>query len=281
MIVLPLKDVCAPLKEVWTCLIIKIIETKKERRVEHYGIRSGKGSKKENPKWKGILFAKISVNNIDILTNSHNLNFQNYYYLKWVGYNNRHNTWEPEENLNCDDLLLDFNKSRAIKVHGVAKKEGQVLYLIQFCDENEPIFKDRAQANIWSKDLLKFLIAQISFDGFEQEVVDVTRDKVLSAEEIPSEEVPEIICEYIYVQLSIFTLLLGNGFFCINFLARLTAPSKLQTLNTNIFLSDATDMTGDIFFCLKFTDGLFFAPVTYVTEKWADLAVDYLESHLT
>jgi len=41
------------------------------------------------------------------------------YYLKWKGYPETENTWEPENNIDCQDLIQQYEASRKDEVSEV------------------------------------------------------------------------------------------------------------------------------------------------------------------
>ena len=39
------------------------------------------------------------------------------YYIKWKGYDNEEdNTWEPQENLDCEDKIQDYEKKNKVGI---------------------------------------------------------------------------------------------------------------------------------------------------------------------
>uniref|UniRef100_A0A914IGC0 Chromo domain-containing protein n=1 Tax=Globodera rostochiensis TaxID=31243 RepID=A0A914IGC0_GLORO len=65
------------------------------------------------------------------------------YLLKWKGCSDKENTWEPESNLNCPDLLSKFNQQKremdvdepsnvdAEQILGAARMNSEVFYLVK------------------------------------------------------------------------------------------------------------------------------------------------------
>lgn len=40
------------------------------------------------------------------------------YRIKWLGYPATENTWVPKEDTNCDDLIMEFEKSQLVTIYG-------------------------------------------------------------------------------------------------------------------------------------------------------------------
>lgn len=79
---------------------------------------------KKNPKRKGKY--KTSAQKNQYKTSAQNIKkiffFQPYYLLQWHGVDSKghkfRNSWEPIENLNCPDLVSDFESNRIATILG-------------------------------------------------------------------------------------------------------------------------------------------------------------------
>ncbi|XP_031639382.1 chromobox protein homolog 3-like [Contarinia nasturtii] len=86
------------------------------------------------------------------------------YYLKWFGYPPSENTWEPEEHLNCPDLLNDFIKSKASKILSAKMSNEGIQYLMLWNDNwaQATIASDEAKQH-WPELTMSFLENHLEF----------------------------------------------------------------------------------------------------------------------
>lgn len=52
--------------------------------------------------------------------------FQVEYYIKWEGYSSEENTWEPIDNLDCQELIEEFEAARASSSKDDSSKDSSV-----------------------------------------------------------------------------------------------------------------------------------------------------------
>lgn len=50
---------------------------------------------------------------IDLSTKNASFKGKDFYLIKWKGWSNAYNSWEPKDNLSCEDLLSEFKEYQA------------------------------------------------------------------------------------------------------------------------------------------------------------------------
>merc|ERR1712233_270018 len=87
------------------------------------------------------------------------------YLIKWKGYDNEEdNTWEPQENLDCEDKIQDFEKQKkekddnkprgfargltAERIIGATNDPGELFFLIKWKGSDEADLVPAKEANV-------------------------------------------------------------------------------------------------------------------------------------
>merc|ERR1711993_65228 len=81
------------------------------------------------------------------------------YLLKWKGYGDEDNTWEPRENLDCEEMIETFEKARREKadkkkgfdperIIGATDSSGELMFLIKWKGSDEADLVPAREANV-------------------------------------------------------------------------------------------------------------------------------------
>jgi len=86
--------------------------TKKDTRKDKTASDSGSDSEKEDYVVEKILNRRVKGGRVE-------------YFLKWKGFSHNDNTWEPEDNLNCHELIKAYEEQRQEKEAKEGKKKDE------------------------------------------------------------------------------------------------------------------------------------------------------------
>ena len=71
---------------------------------------------------------------VEKITSKRTVNGKTEYFLKWKGYPESENTWEPMDNLDCPDLIQEFEESLVGKDRE-ERKENKVQAVVEKVDK--------------------------------------------------------------------------------------------------------------------------------------------------
>ncbi|KAI3385971.1 hypothetical protein SNEBB_004499 [Seison nebaliae] len=87
------------------------------------------------------------------------------YFLKWVGYTHNDNTWEPEENLGCPELVEEYEKESKLKTK---EKKKASLILDEIIENDEILDKYVAEKIMGATEHDGELILMMKWKGVQK-----------------------------------------------------------------------------------------------------------------
>ena len=125
------------------------------------------------------------------------------YLIKWIGYDSIYNTWEPVENLNCPEILHEFNaknkhpKVIVSKILDKRKIDGNVEYLVKIsgCRKQTWMLENELQCS----DLLRQFNKEYDARNCKISLADIADDCSSSDSDQEAEEEPKSVTSGIKV----------------------------------------------------------------------------------
>uniref|UniRef100_A0A1A9VGB9 Chromo domain-containing protein n=1 Tax=Glossina austeni TaxID=7395 RepID=A0A1A9VGB9_GLOAU len=109
------------------------------------------------------------------------------YLLKWAGYDSSENTWEPVENLNCPDLVANFEETafenefldeteaecrqglEPLKILGLTRIQKTLIFLMQWKDGGLSFLTAAEAYSKYAQFVIKFYEERVVWDSDEED----------------------------------------------------------------------------------------------------------------
>jgi len=84
---------------------------------------------------------------VETIRNRKIINGETFYLLKWKGYEEKYNTWEPDSNLNCPELIKEYEKlkgntNKRWRHHSIKKDQSIDIPEIKISNDTKKISLD-------------------------------------------------------------------------------------------------------------------------------------------